>query len=31
MAHQVDEYVTLDSIAAGVRGYEALAAALTRP
>jgi putative selenium metabolism hydrolase len=29
IAHQVDEFVTLDSLAAGVRGYEALAAHLT--
>jgi putative selenium metabolism hydrolase len=29
MAHQVDEYVTLDSLAAGVRGYAALATHLT--
>jgi acetylornithine deacetylase/succinyl-diaminopimelate desuccinylase-like protein len=29
IAHQVDEHVTLDSIAAGVRGYTALAAHLT--
>jgi putative selenium metabolism hydrolase len=29
IAHQVDEHVTLDSIAAGVRGYAALAAHLT--
>jgi putative selenium metabolism hydrolase len=29
MAHQVDEYVTLDSIETGVRGYEALARHLT--
>jgi putative selenium metabolism hydrolase len=28
IAHQVDEFVTLDSLAAGVRGYEALAAQL---
>jgi putative selenium metabolism hydrolase len=28
IAHQVDEYVTLDSLAAGVRGYAALAAHL---
>ena len=31
MAHQVDEYVTLDSLAAGERGYASLAAALTAP
>jgi putative selenium metabolism hydrolase len=30
MAHQVDEYVTLASLAAGERGYETMAAALTR-
>jgi putative selenium metabolism hydrolase len=29
MAHQVDEYVTLESLAAGTRGYTALAAHLT--
>ncbi|MHB8466245.1 MAG: M20/M25/M40 family metallo-hydrolase, partial [Acidimicrobiales bacterium] len=29
MAHQVDEYVTLDSLAAGERGYAALSAHLT--
>jgi putative selenium metabolism hydrolase len=29
VAHQVDEYVTLSSLAAGVRGYAALAAHLT--
>jgi acetylornithine deacetylase/succinyl-diaminopimelate desuccinylase-like protein len=29
MAHQVDEYVTLDSLAAGERGYRALARELT--
>ncbi len=29
IAHQVDEYVTLDSLAAGTAGYEALAVALT--
>jgi acetylornithine deacetylase/succinyl-diaminopimelate desuccinylase-like protein len=29
IAHQVDEFVTLDSIEAGVRGYQALAAHLT--
>ena len=31
VAHQVDEFVTLDSIAAGTTGYEALAAHLTGP
>lgn len=31
MAHKVDEYVTIDSLLAGARGYEALAAHLTRP
>jgi putative selenium metabolism hydrolase len=31
MAHQVDEYVTIDSLAAGERGYAELAAELTRP
>jgi putative selenium metabolism hydrolase len=30
VAHQVDEYVTLDSIAAGQRGYAALATHLTQ-
>jgi acetylornithine deacetylase/succinyl-diaminopimelate desuccinylase-like protein len=29
IAHQVDEFVTLDSLAAGVRGFAALAALLT--
>jgi putative selenium metabolism hydrolase len=29
IAHQVDEYVTLDSLAAGERGYESMATALT--
>jgi putative selenium metabolism hydrolase len=31
VAHQVDEHVTLDSLAAGERGYAALADHLTRP
>jgi putative selenium metabolism hydrolase len=31
VAHQVDEYVTLASLAVGERGYEALADHLTRP
>lgn len=30
MAHQVDEYVALDSLAAGEKGYASLAALLTR-
>jgi putative selenium metabolism hydrolase len=31
MAHQVDEYITLDSLRSGAQGYAALAAALTQP
>jgi len=29
MAHQVDEFITLDSLRAGAQGFAALATALT--